>query len=106
MTMKKTIVWFVFFAAFLSMLFISVGRSSALPPPEPLSSFQCSGGVASVGDTASDVTAKCGEPSTVKKIGSEILKREEWIYNFRSSKKLYFLEFQRGKLQKIQSGGY
>ena len=101
MIMKKRNLYFV---VFLSVLLMFVGASFSLPPPEPLSSFQCTGGVASVGDTKSDVIAKCGEPNRVQKIRGEI--REQWTYNFSAAKKLYFLEFQHGKLDSIQSSEY
>jgi hypothetical protein len=92
------------FVVLVSILLIFVGASFSLPPPEPLSSFQCSGGVASVGDTNSDVIAKCGEPNRVQKIRGEM--SEQWTYNFSAAKKLYFLEFQRGRLERIESSEY
>jgi hypothetical protein len=94
----------VYFVVLVSMLLILVGRSFSLPPAESLSSFQCSGGVATVGDRKSDVIAKCGEPKRVQKIRGEI--REQWTYNFSAAKKLYYLEFQHGQLEKIQSCEY
>ena len=101
MIMRKKNVYFV---VLVSMLLILVGTSFSLPPAEPLSSFQCTGKVASVGDTKSDVIAKCGEPKRVQKIRGEI--REQWTYNFSEAKKLYYLEFQHGRLESIQSCEY
>ena len=94
----------VYFVVLVSMLLILVGASFSLPPAEPLSSFQCSAGVASVGDTKSDVIAKCGEPNRVQKIRGEM--REQWTYNFSAAKKLFYLEFQHGRLEGIQSCEY
>lgn len=87
-----------------AMLLILVGTAFALPPAEPLSSFQCTKGVASVGDSKSEVITKCGEPNRVQKIKGNI--REQWTYNFSAAKKLYYLEFQHGKLETIQSCEY
>jgi hypothetical protein len=94
----------IFFVVLVSMLLILVDTSFSLPPAEPLSSFQCTGGVASVGDSKSDVITKCGEPKRVQKIRGKI--REQWTYNFKAAKKLYYLEFQHGKLERIQSCEY
>jgi len=93
-----------YFGIFVSMLLILVGTAFALPPAESLSSFQCAGGVVSVGDSKSDVATKCGEPKRVQKIRGNI--REQWTYNFSTAKKLYYLEFQREKLESIQSCEY
>ena len=97
---KRNAYWVVW----VSMLLLLVGTAFALPPAEPLSSFQCSGGVASVGDSKSDVVTKCGEPKRVQKIKGNI--REQWTYNISAAKKIYYLEFQRGKLVMIQSCEY
>lgn len=94
----------VYCIVLVPMLLILVGTAFALPPAEPLSSFQCTGGVASVGDSKSDVITKCGEPNRVQKIKGNI--REQWTYNFSAAKKLYYLEFQHGKLETIQSCEY
>ena len=93
----------VYFVVLIFILLIFVGVSFSLPPPEPSSSFQCSGGVASIGDTKSDVVEKCGEPNHVTKIRGEI--KEQWSY-FTEDRKLYYLEFERGKLERIESSEY
>lgn len=86
------------------MLLILSGTSLSLPPAEPLSSLQCTGGVVSVGDSKSDVLTKCGEPKRVQNNGGGI--REQWTYKFSADKKIYYLEFQHGKLESIQSCEY
>lgn len=83
------------------MLFLFGEASFSLPPPEPLSSFRCSGGIASVGDTEHDVRAKCGEPYRVRQIRGEIT--EQWIYKFSETGSFYYLQFQRGRLERIES---
>ena len=94
----------VVFLILPSTLLLLSGTAFSLPPVEPLSSLQCAGGVASLGDSKSDVTTKCGEPKRVQKIKDKI--REQWTYNFSTARKIYYLEFQHGKLESIESCEY
>ena len=62
------------------------------------SSYRCSGGIVSVGDTDRDVREKCGDPL-------EIGKKQDygpiWIYYEDQANFMYYLEILNGKLQRI-----
>jgi len=62
------------------------------------SSYRCSGGVVSVGDSDRDVREKCGDPL-------EIGRRQDfgpiWIYYHEQATFMYYLAFLNGKLQRI-----
>jgi hypothetical protein len=85
-----------------SLLLIPVGKAFTLPPRESLSSFQCSGGTTSLGDTTSNVMAKCGRPTSIEKSSDGT--GEEWTYYTDPAKSIYYyLEFKNGKLERIES---
>ena len=94
-------------------------------------SLRCPGStrVIYIGDTDSEVLAKCGEPSSIQRkrslrtffyrdpveMGHEEYRRyltdegvynEVWTYNFGRTKFIYYLTFQSGELMRIESGGY
>ena len=98
---KKGNLYFIFIVM-ASLLLIPVGKAFTLPPRESLSSFQCSGGTTSLGDTSSNVIAKCGGPASVEKSSDGT--SEEWTYDFGPAKSIYYyLEFKNGILEKIES---
>ncbi|AYC31660.1 DUF2845 domain-containing protein [Pseudomonas cavernae] len=74
------------------------------------STLRCDKGIASEGDRTSEVLAKCGKPDSRDFIGysennsgrSEI-QVEEWVYGPRSGGMIYFLRFEGGRLQDIES---
>lgn len=97
--MKKRDVRF-FALPFLLFFFVCVSPSLAIDL-EDVSSLGCSDGIVNMGDSKSDVLEKCGEP-TRKQGFQEYL----WIYDFGSSSFVYYLTFTRGKVERIQTGGY
>ncbi len=80
---------------------------------------ECSEQTVSVGDSKSDVLAKCGEP-TWKDTRQEAFKQrldsgldrsvfvtvDEWTYNLGPNRFVRILTFRNGKLVDIKSGGY
>jgi len=93
----------LYFIVLIALLLIPVEKAFTLPPRESLSSFQCSGGTTSLGDTTSNIVAKCGEPTSVEK--SLDGTSEQWTYDFDPTKSIYYyLEFKNGKLEGIESG--
>jgi hypothetical protein len=91
------------FIVLISLLLIPVEKAFTLPPRESLSSFQCRGGTASLGDTTSNIIAKCGRPASAEKSSDGT--SEEWTYDFDPTKSIYYyLEFKNGILKRIESG--
>jgi hypothetical protein len=107
------------------------GNSNSFAARATQDSFRCPGSTRFVfiGDTASEVLAKCGEPSYVEKergpspffyrdpvdMGDEEYRwyvrqgdiiGEVWKYNFGRGRLLYYLTFQSGELVRIETGGY
>jgi hypothetical protein len=79
----------------------------------------CSEQVVSVGDTKSDVLAKCGEPAWKdtheeafqERLDSGLERRvyvivDEWTYNLGPDRFVRILTFRNGKLADIRTGGY
>ncbi len=85
---------------------------------EEINQFQCSAQSVSVGDSAAEVVAKCGEPAwkdereeiirerlddeTVRKIYIIV---EDWTYNFGPNQFLRIFTLRNGKVTKIRTGG-
>lgn len=80
---------------------------------------ECSEQVVTVGDTKSEVIAKCGEPTWKDTHQEEFKERfdnglernlfvtvEEWTYNLGPNRFVRILTFRNGKLTEIRSGGY
>jgi len=80
---------------------------------------QCSDQIISVGDSAADVMANCGEPAWKDKREEVILKRlddntvskvtvvvEDWTYNFGPNRFMRIFTFRNGKVTDIRTGGY
>ncbi len=80
---------------------------------------ECSEQIVSVGDSKSDVLAKCGDPTwkdtkqeeEKQKLDSGLERNvfvtiEEWTYNLGSNRFVRILTFRNGKLVDIKSGGY
>jgi hypothetical protein len=90
--------------------------------------LRCRGRLAVIGDSASDVLNKCGEPDEVEQwkennhsyisqiydyeleryILPKLIKGpilvEQWTYNFGSNRLIRYLHFENGKLIKIETG--
>lgn len=85
---------------------------------EGVNQVQCSAQSVSVGDSALEVMAKCGEPAwkdvreeiirerlddeTVRKVSITV---EEWTYNFGPNQFLRIVTLRNGKVTKIRTGG-
>ncbi|MBS7662017.1 DUF2845 domain-containing protein [Pseudomonas lalucatii] len=72
-------------------------------------SLRCEHGLASKGDRTSEVQAKCGQAAsrelvgyTENAAGDRELPIEEWVYGPRNGM-YYYLTFQGGRLQRIDS---
>jgi hypothetical protein len=83
------------------ILFLVWVFSSFAVDLEDADALGCNDGIINMGDSKSDVVKKCGEP-TRKEGFQEYL----WIYDFGSSKLVYYLTFSRDRLERIQTGGY
>ncbi len=96
------------------------------------SDFSCGSKIVTIRDRKYDVLAKCGEPSYVEvweearikrdigfrlsetETGSdrwplfirELVKVEEWEYNFGSGRFIRYLRFENGRLVRITEGDY
>lgn len=81
----------------------------------------CKGGIVSIGDSAGEVLAKCGQPATtsqhVKKVVEDGQKTsgaktvtsiivDDWIFNFGPSQFQYQLALEKGRVASIESLGY
>jgi hypothetical protein len=80
---------------------------------------ECSEQLVTIGDSKSDVLARCGEPAA-KDVRQEELKKkldsgqehsvfitiEEWTYNLGPDRFMRILTFRNGKLTDIKTGGY
>lgn len=62
------------------------------------SSYRCSGGVVSVGDSDRDVRGKCGDPQETARLQDY---GPIWIYYQEQATFMYYLAFLNGKLQRI-----
>ncbi len=97
------------FAPFMLLLF------ALLPavPAQALDSMRCGSRLTSVGTTAAEVLAACGEPAyrdvwpqPYGAAAGYLGQVEQWTYNFGSSQLLRVLRFRQGRLQRIDTEGY
>ena len=90
----------LYFGVVLALLIVFVEKSHSVDfnSLADQSSYRCSGGVVSVGDSDRDVREKCGDPL-------EIGKKQDygpiWIYYENQADFMYYLEILNGKLQRI-----
>jgi hypothetical protein len=85
------------------------------------STFKCGGGIVKLGDTKTDVLAKCGPPALTHKEGLErsslratpdkqgrqvVRTMEKWIYNFGKTRGVRILIFEGNQLAHIKYGGH
>ena len=61
---------------------------------------ECKNKIVSIGDTKYDVIEKCGEPSSRETNGSV------WVYDFGSTKFVYYITFVDDIVERIQYGEY
>ncbi len=83
------------------ILFLVCASSSLAVDLEDADTLGCTDGIVNMGDSKSDVLEKCGEPTR-----KEGFQEYRWIYDFGSSKFVYYLTFSRDRLERIQTGGY
>ena len=84
----------------LALLILFAGKSYAVDfnSLADQSSYRCSGGVVSVGDSDRDVRDKCGAPL---EIGRKQDYGPIWIYYEDQANFMYYLEILNGRLQRI-----
>lgn len=85
------------------ILFIVVSGQTPLGALDDTGSLRCDRETIMTGDTRFQVRTACGDPYSVHVKGSN---REVWIYNFGPTQFVYYLSFIRGRLERIQVGGY
>jgi hypothetical protein len=78
----------------------------------------CKGGIVSIGDTAGEVTGKCGPPAATTQreqavVGSSkgikvvtTTTVNDWFFNFGPNQFQYQLALENGRVAKIESLGY
>ncbi|QWV91893.1 DUF2845 domain-containing protein [Geomonas oryzisoli] len=82
---------------------------------------RCKGGIVSVGDSAGEVLAKCGQPATTTQSSKKVMQKDQqsgstrsitniivdnWIFNFGPNEFQYQLELQDGRVSCIRSLDY
>jgi hypothetical protein len=93
---------------------------SAVPDTDIFSAtFDCAGGIISVGDSRVDLLSKCGEPDLKESHDEEISERldqgvrrklyisvEDWTYNFGPTKFMRIVTLRNGTVSHIRTGNY
>lgn len=89
------------------------GALSAVSAEDSLSSLRCGTRLVLIGETKTDVAAKCGPPLHGQIVGEKIVRTpygfdkmvvEEWVYNFGPTDFLHTLRFEGGRLAAIYRG--
>jgi len=90
----------LYFGVTLALLIGFAGKSHSLDFSSlaDQSSYRCSGGVVSVGDSHRDVRGKCGDPQETARLQDY---GPIWIYYQEQATFMYYLAFLNGKLQRI-----
>jgi hypothetical protein len=101
----------------LSALIVIAAQPSALAGTSD--TLSCSGGIVSLGDFASDVTRKCGQPAYADQREQKIVDEnsfgdrtvttfiiDDWTFNFGPTRLQYRLLLRNGKLWRIEDMGY
>ena len=90
----------LYFGVTFALLLAFAGKSHSLDfnSLADQSSFRCSGGVVSVGDSDRDVLEKCGDPIEIVRIQDY---GPIYIFFHEQATFMYYLEFLNGKLQRI-----
>lgn len=96
---------------------VRTGNYGYVNPAEP-AARECSEQLVSIGDSKTDVLAKCGEPSLTNAHVEEFRERlddttrtvsvnvEEWTYNLGPTRFVRILTFRNSKLTDIKTGNY
>ena len=71
------------------------------PSGTDVNSFRCAGRIISTGDSARDVSEKCGEP--LDRGSMQGRRYDIWIYHYPGDHFVYYLGFLNRKLQRIYS---
>jgi hypothetical protein len=108
----------LFFCLIFSLVFIIAAQKSAFASTT-FDTLDCSGGLVSLGDFATDVLNKCGQPAysmqrEQKLVDGDIFGYgvitsyiiDDWTFNFGPSRFQYRLLLRNGKLWRIESMGY
>jgi hypothetical protein len=98
---------------------VDVGSGGYGTAKEQAGRTPCSDQIISVGDSATDVMAKCGKPAWLDKREEVIREQlddntarkvsvivEEWTYNFGPNQFLRIFTFRNGRVTDIRTGGY
>jgi hypothetical protein len=64
------------------------------------SDWKCSNGILNIGDSKYDVIKKCGEPTSRED------RETVWVYDFGSTKFIYYITFDGDTVERIQYGEY
>ncbi len=101
----------------LLTLFVSTMATSALAATSD--TLSCSGSVVSLGDFASDVVRKCGQPAYAAQREQKIVEGDllgdhtvttfvidDWTFNFGPTQFQYRLLLRNGKVWRIENTGY
>ena len=108
----KPVLWFVLSA----LLVIAVQLSALADTPDTLT---CNGGIISLGDFASDVVRKCGQPTYTIQREQKVVDEDssgnrlvttfvidDWTFNFGPTQFQYRLLLRNGKVWRIEGMGY
>jgi hypothetical protein len=100
-------------------LIIALAMIALLPGVSSASGYLCEGKIISVGDTSSDLIAKCGEPDWKQSSTEEIITTidkdttkkiliavEEWTYNLGPDRFIRIFKLKNGRVVDIRQGGY
>ena len=83
--------------------------------------MRCKGGIVSVGDSAGEVLARCGQPATTSQSAKKVVEKgqnanqtktittiivDNWIFNFGPNQFQYRLELQDGRVSRMESLDY
>ena len=99
-----------FFVLPFSMLLFAHPLPSFATDRTDETSLWCSDGIVNMRDTEAEVLEKCGEPTRKERSTPSdhftLPKPNVWVYDFGSSSFVHYITFTRGKVERIQSGGY
>ena len=73
------------------------------------SDWKCSNGILNIGDSKYDVIKKCGEPTFREEFGEPTVREDHetvWVYDFGSTKFIYYITFDGDRVERIQYGEY
>lgn len=86
----------------LSLLIASViliGVPGAVHALDDVSTMNCDGTIAEIGDQQFAFQQKCGSPTAKEENG------QVWVYDYRPGGGVYYVTFTEGTVERIQVGG-